>query len=274
MAGLSETLAGRIALFELLPFSFEELGEKPKLPLDCYRQMLKGFYPFVNTNEVNIDRFYSSYLTTYIERDIRQIQNVKDLGLFQTFMQLLAARAGSLLNISELAKECAISNETAKNWLSILETSRIVYLLRPYFRNITKRAVKSPKIYFTDCGLLAHLLKYKSADTLLASSISGHIFENMIIMEILKKNFNLQKGAELYFFRDNNKSEIDLIIDEGHSFSLFEIKSGKTIAMDAVKNLQKIDLPNSQKFVLSFLENRLAINQDTLSIPWRECDKL
>jgi predicted AAA+ superfamily ATPase len=268
MAGLTESLAGRIALFELLPFSFSELNREPRRPLDCYRQILKGFYPVPNTSTRSPQDYYGDYLATYIERDVRQILNIKDIGAFQTFVQTLAARAGQLLNMQEVARDCAIAHATAKNWLSILETSRIIYLLRPYYRNITKRAVKTPKLYFTDTGLLAHLLKYRNAETLAAGAVSGAIFENMVIMEFIKHNNNRKAGWDFYFYRDNNGVEIDLIIDKGQQFEFYEIKAARTLKPEMAKGLAAVSLASVKKFVLSFNENTLPLARDVMAAPW------
>src|SRR5207302_2324162 len=150
MAGLSETLAGRVAIFELLGFSWAELRRSPDSPAACFQQLWRGFYPDPAIHGVSPSAFYSSYLATYLERDIRQIRAVHDLTVFQAFLELLAARSGSLLKLTEVAKECRITHTAGRQWLSLLESTRIVFLLRPYFRNITKRVVKTPKLYFTD----------------------------------------------------------------------------------------------------------------------------
>ncbi|MDR0823121.1 MAG: ATP-binding protein [Endomicrobium sp.] len=269
MAGLTESLAGRISLFELLPFSFSELKSKPIEPIDCYKQMLKGFYPIPNITQREPQDYYSDYLTTYIERDVRQILNIKDASVFQTFVQVLAARAGNLLDIADIAKDCGISSITAKNWLSVLEVSRIIYLLRPYFKNITKRVIKTPKIYFTDTGLLAHLLKFNDANALMADKISGAFFENMIIMEALKNKFNNKANDSFYFYRDSNGVEIDLVIDKGQSFNLYEIKASKTIRADMTKSLTSTSLNPSQKFLISFNEMQMPIVKGVMAIPWQ-----
>jgi predicted AAA+ superfamily ATPase len=278
MARMTESLAGRIALYELLPFSLTELASgnskrlsnNPKKFLDCYRQILKGFYPVPNTSSRLPSEYYGDYLATYVERDVRQIINIKDLTAFQTFIQLLAARAGNLLNIQETARDCAISHATAKNWLSVLEASRIIYILKPYHKNTAKRGVKTPKLYFTDTGLLAHLLKYKDADTLSAGAASGAIFENMIIMEFIKQNNNAKAFWDFYFYRDNNGVEVDLIIEKGQGFELYEIKSAKTIKPEMSKALSSVSLPSAKKFVLSFNEHKLPLTKDIMAIPWWE----
>ncbi|MDR2542564.1 MAG: ATP-binding protein [Treponema sp.] len=269
MAGLTETLAGRIALFELWPFSFSELGEVPTRPLSCYKQILKGFYPRPNVQTTDLRFFYNGYLATYVERDVRQVQNVRDISVFQLFLQLLAARAGQLLNLQTIANDCGIAHATAKTWLSILESSRIVYLLKPYFRNITKRVIKTPKLHFADTGLLTFLLKYPDAETLMAGPAAGAVFENMIVMEALKNISNTGTGADIYFYRDSNKNEVDLIVDKGRAFDLYEIKSGKTIRPQMARNLKSMELKPSQKYILSFNENELVlVDGEVKAIPW------
>ncbi len=214
--------------------------------------------------------FYSSYLSTYLERDVRQIQSVHDLNLFQAFMQLLAARAGSLLNLNMVAKEAGISFMTAKRWLSLLEATRIIYLLQPYFRKISKRVVKSPKLYFTDTGLLCYLLKYKDADTLGSGPMAGPIFENMLIIDQLKRQFNHGEINQLYFFRDSNGNEVDLMLDKGQEVELIEIKSSKTIRAEFTKSLIHVsnNFPKFKGYVLSMSPTALYLTKEIQALPW------
>lgn len=268
MQGMSETLAGRVALFELLPLSFQELGLVPTAPTACYEQILKGFYPIPNTQDTDLQLFYGGYLATYVERDVRQIKNIQDIASFQRFLSLLAGRVGNLLNIQSLANDCGLSVPTIKSWLSILESSRIIYLLKPYSQNIGKRLIKSPKVYFTDTGLLTYLLRYKMADTLLAGPMAGAIFENMVIIEALKENLYNRLGYELYFYRDSNQVEADLVIDTGHLFELYEIKATQTIQTAFAKNLKLIDIKPCIKKVLTLNEQTLPLTQDIMAEPW------
>ncbi|MCL2722691.1 MAG: ATP-binding protein [Treponema sp.] len=280
MAGVTESLAGRTCLFEMLPFSFNELSEKNKkiTPRDitgCFKQIIRGFYPVPNTEKTDIKSFYGAYLSLYIERDVRQIQNIKDISTFEIFLQILAGRAGNLLNIADIAQNCGIAQATCKTWLSILENSRIIYLLRPWFRNTAKRLIKSPKIYFTDTGLLAYLLKYPDAQTLQAGPAMGAIFENMIIMEFLKKKINMRLNSDLYFYRDSNGVEIDLVIDEGLSVLLYEIKASKTLRSEMTKSIKLMDSAGIfgktvkvKKHLLSFHENRLPVDENIIALPW------
>ena len=268
MQGMSETLAGRVALFELLPLSFQELGTVPTAPMACYEQILKGFYPTPNTQDIDLQLFYGGYLATYVERDVRQIKNIQDIASFQRFLSLLASRVGNLLNIQSLANDCGLSVPTIKSWLSILESSRIIYLLKPYYQNMGKRLIKTPKVYFTDTGLLTYLLRYKTADTLLAGPMAGAVFENMVIMEALKENLYNRLGYELYFYRDSNQVEADLVIDTRHLFELYEIKATQTIQPAFAKNLKLIDIKPCIKKVLTLNEQTLPLKQDIIAEPW------
>ena len=270
MAGISESLAGRIAIFELLGFSWEELASARKTARECYAQMFRGFYPVPASQRVDTQTYYAGYISTYLERDIRQIQSVHDISTFQSFLQLLAARAGQLLNLVEVSKECGVSAQTARRWLSLLETTRIVYILRPYFRNITKRVVKTPKLYFTDTGLLAYLLKYPSADTIMAGPQSGAFFENMIIIEALKQKFNHGSRYELYYYQDSNHNETDLLLDYGQRFVLVEVKSTKNITAKLAEFVKHVPFQDRPAYVVSFSEHELALTPDVKAIPWQK----
>lgn len=276
MAGISESLAGRAALFELLGFSWEELGPGRVSVKSCFSQMFKGFYPEPAVHHVTPRSYYGAYLKTYLERDIRQIRSVQDLSLFQRFLELLAARAGSLLNLSEIAKECGISHTAARQWLSLLETTRIVYLLRPYHRNVSKRVVKSPKIFFTDTGLLAYLLRYTDPQTLAAGPMAGAFFENMVVVDILKSAFNHQSLCELYFFRDSHQNEVDLILEKGRAKILIEIKATKTLRMEHAEILGRIQskMPASTAYIVSFDENEFNLSRSVRALPWTKAGRL
>lgn len=270
MAGISESLAGRIALFELLGFSWEELPSTANTAKACYAQMLRGFYPVPASRRVDTQTYYASYISTYLERDIRQIQSVHDIATFQAFLQLLAARAGQLLNLVEVSKECGVSAQTARRWLSLLETTRIVYILQPYFRNITKRVVKTPKLYFTDTGLLAYLLKYPSAETIMAGPQSGAFFENMVVIEALKCKLNHRLRYELYYFQDSNHNETDLLLDYGQKFVLVEVKSTKNITAKLAEFVKHVPFKDRPAYVVSFSEHELELAPGVKALPWRK----
>ncbi|MCG2726162.1 MAG: ATP-binding protein [Elusimicrobia bacterium] len=268
IAGISESLAGRAALFELLGFSWEELKTIPKNAKDCYKQIFRGFYPVPAIQKIDIQTYYGSYISTYLERDIRQIQTVQDISVFQSFLQLLAARAGALLSLNNIANECGISHTTAKRWLSLLETTRIIYLLKPYSRNITKRIVKNPKLYFTDTGLLTYLLKYPNADTLMAGPQAGAFFENMLVIELLKQKFNHNFRCELYFYRDSNGNEADIILDFGNKQIPIEIKSSKNLHPKFANFINHIPFKDKSAYLLSFVEHEIRLTQNVKAMPW------
>jgi predicted AAA+ superfamily ATPase len=278
MAGVSESLAGRAALFELLGFSISELnGMMTDLRYKgCFRMIYRGFYPAVWVKKADIDTYYASYLSTYLERDVRQVRSVHDLKVFQKFLELLAARVGSILNLSEIAKESGISHTTAQGWLSILEVTRIVYLLRPYFRNITKRVIKSPKVYFTDTGLLSYLLRYPDPATLGAGPMAGHVFENMMMMDVLKYKFNHNKRFEMYFTRDSNANEVDLLIDHGNKVQLIEFKTAKTLKEEYAKGLRiaQKTIKADEMFVVSFCEEEITLDKGIKTLPWWRLDSV
>ena len=276
MEGVSESLAGRAALFELLGFSWEELGGEDASVKNCFRQMIKGFYPDPAAHHVMARNYYGAYLKTYLERDIRQMKSVHDLTLFQRFLELLAARVASLLNLSEIAKECGVSHTTARHWLSLLENTRIVYLLKPYHANVSKRVVKSPKLYLTDTGLLAYLLKYADADALQAGPMAGAFFENMIVIELLKAKFNHNALSELYFFRDSNQNEVDVVIDKGRSKVFVEIKMARTLRLEHAEPLSRIQtkFQDSSAYLVGFAQEPLFIMRNVKLSPWRKVSEL
>lgn len=272
MAGISESLAGRAALYQLLGFSIEETPGLRKLnnPRSVFMALFRGFFPEIVVHGVDRDRFYASYLQTYLERDIRQITSVHDLRVFQNFLELLAGRAGSLLNLNEICKECGISFSSSRRWLSLLESTNIIYLLRSYTRNISKRLLKSPKIYFSDTGLLSYLLRYQDAMTMQNGPQAGAFFENLIIGEILKYKFNHNMNFELYFYRDSNYNEIDVILDFGTYIKLIEIKTTATALDKHLSSLKKIirSFKNAQGYLVNFSDHREMVAKDITVVPW------
>jgi uncharacterized protein len=233
---ITQSLAGRVALFKLLPFDFTELAAAQFLPQDYSDIIVKGFYPALFDRQIASDIFYANYIQTYIERDIAQLINIRELRQFRNFLGLCAARVGQLLNISSLSNECGISQPTAKAWLSVLESSYITFQLPPYFKNFNKRIVKSPKLYFYDTGLVCHLLGLKS--TIDIVSMKGNLFENLIIAEMHKQNEHKYQHRDFYFWRDSNGNEVDLLYPHALTFDIFEIKSSQTIMSDHFKGLK------------------------------------
>lgn len=237
MAGISQSLAGRVAILELLPFSFSELEQAGRLPGSIEELMFTGAYPRIYDMNLEPSRWYSNYVATYLERDVRQIKNVTDLSAFQHFLKMCAARSGQILNLSALGNDCGITHNTAKAWLSILQTSYIVYLLRPHFKNFNKRLIKSPKLYFYDSGLLSYLLGIPSPVSLNTHSHRGCLFETWVISELLKGRMNRGLKENIYFWRDNVGHEIDCVAEKGDRLLPLEIKSGKTVSSDFFKGL-------------------------------------
>lgn len=226
---ISQSLAGRVAILTLLPFSFKEVKKENLLSDDYLKAIFKGFYPRVLAKKYSPLDWYPSYIQTYIERDVRQVKNVTDLSLFQHFVELCAGRIGQLLNVSSLANDCGITTTTANSWLSILEACYIIFLLRPYHKNYSKRIVKSPKLYFYDTGIACSLLGIHNSQDLLMHYLRGGLFESFVLSELIKNEYNLGNRPKIYFWRDNHGHEVDCIIERKNQLIPIEIKSGKTI---------------------------------------------
>ncbi len=237
---ISQSLSGRTAIFELLPMSFLEIKDLvKKMPLD--ELLFSGFYPSIHAGK-NIPKFfYPSYEKTYLDKDVRDLLQVKNMLRFHTFVRLCATRIASVFNASALANEVGVSTHTINEWLSVLQASYIVYLLPSFYENPRKRLIKAPKLYFLDTGLACHLLGIESPKQLIRDKMRGELFENFIVIEALKYRFNKGLGSNLYFYRDSNHNEIDLLIKEGSFFSTIEIKSSETYHQDFEKTLKKAD---------------------------------
>ncbi|MFO7558586.1 MAG: ATP-binding protein [Desulfobacterales bacterium] len=233
---INQSLAGRTALLKLLPFSIEEIQSAFSLP-EIDSMLYHGFYPRIWDKQLNPTQVLGDYFETYIERDLRQLITIKDLNLFQRFIKLCAGRVGQLLNVNSLANDTGISHTTAGNWLSILEASYIIFLLPPYHRNISKRLVKSPKLYFYDVGLATFLINIENEKQVTRDPLRGHLFENMVIAEALKNRFNQGKRSNLYFYRDSKGNEVDLLLINGSDIFPIEIKAGMTITREYFKGL-------------------------------------
>lgn len=232
MSGVSQSLAGRVGRVELLPLSVAELTEAGKLPPTLEAMMLSGGYPALFDRPLSPEDWFSNYVSTYLERDVRQLLAVRDLAVFQRFVKMCAARSGQLLNLTSLGADCGISAVTARDWLSVLEASYLVMRLPPYYRNFGKRLVKTPKLYFLDVGLMAWLLGIRDAEALSTHASRGALFETFIISEWIKQRFNAGQSADLYFWRDNVGHEVDLLYETAAGLQAIEIKSGSTFASD------------------------------------------
>ena len=211
--GLTQSLAGRVARVELLPLSVSELAAANQLPQSLSQLLFQGSYPAVYDRPISPTDWFSNYIATYVERDVRQLVAVRDLAQFQTFVKMCAARTGQLINLSSLGADCGISATTAKQWLSVLETSYVITMLRPHHRNFGKRLVKTPKLYFLDAGLAAWLMGIRDAKTLETHASRGALFETWVVSELYKQKMNAGQSPDLYFWRDSLGNEVDLIIE-------------------------------------------------------------
>jgi predicted AAA+ superfamily ATPase len=239
IAGITQTLAGRVGRVELLPLSADELAAADLAPADLNTALLKGGYPALYDREVSPQDWFANYIATYLERDVRQLIAVRDLGQFQTFVKMCAARTGQLLNLSSLGADCGITSVTAKQWLSVLEASYIVTLLQPHHRNFGKRLVKAPKLYFCDVGLAAWLLGIRDIVTLETHAARGALFETYVVGELTKQRLNAGRPCDLFFWRDSSGNEVDVLIESAQGLQALEIKSGSTFASDWTNSLSK-----------------------------------
>lgn len=293
MQGVTESLAGRVGIVNLLGLSLKELQKQaekdlPFLPThkqlqerakfsrtlslqQVYHIIWRGSFPVVALNKKqDRDLFYSSYVATYLQRDVRKLANVGDENTFFKFLRAAAARTGQLLNLSDMARDVAISVPTAKRWLSILQASGIVYLLEPYYSNITSRFVKTPKLYFLDTGLCTYLTEWSSPETLEAGAMSGAILETFIFTEILKSYWHNGKRAPLYYYRDKDKKEIDLLIVQNEAFYPLEFKKTGSPDKSMAKHfklLASLEKPIKEGGIICLHKTLLPLTKDISSIP-------
>ncbi len=239
MHSLSESLSGRAGVYELMPMSLSETREaSSSKTLDNF--LFDGLFPAVCAKKNVARLFYPSYVKTYLEKDVRDVLKIKDLMLFLKFMKLCAARVGSIYNASELSNEVGVDNKTISAWMSVLTASYIVYLLPPYYENVSKRLVKNPKLYFTDPGLACYLLDIESPKQLERDKMRGNIFENFVVMEAVKHRMNAGKEGGVFFYRDSNQNEVDLLLKEEGEISAYEIKSSMTYTTEFEKTIKKL----------------------------------
>ena len=234
---ISQSLAGRTAIFKLLPFSTDEL-KNTKYHVNEYEKYIqKGMYPRLYDENLNPEDWLPDYINTYIERDVRKILNVSDLNRFRAFLKICAGHTGQIINLSGIGNEIGISYKTVQKWLSVLEASYVIFLVYPYYKNFNKRIIKSPKLYFYDTGLACSLMNIRNTEQLDYHFAKGNLFETFIMSEIMKRKFNGLLKGDVYFWRESNKNEIDCIIDTGNTLKAIEIKSGRTIKDSFFKNL-------------------------------------
>jgi len=239
MEKITQSLAGRVAVFNLLPFSMEELTGSPYGNGNLYDYIFQGLYPRIYSQQTSPDIFYPSYIQSYVERDVRQVQAIGDLALFEKFLGLCAGRVGQMFNQTALANETGVSIPTINRWMSVLQTGFIAYLLQPYHRNFNKRLTKTPKLYFYDTGLACSLLRLRSSSELDLHFARGALFENFVVNEVLKNHLNRGLRPNLYFWAESSGYEIDLIVETGTGIYPIEIKSADTIRPDFFKNLEQ-----------------------------------
>ena len=239
MSGISQSLAGRSAFVELLPLSRNELEAEGVAPAELDKCMYTGGYPALYHRPLVPRQWFPAYVSAYVERDVRQLLNVQDLDTFQRFVRLCAGRSGQLLNLSTLANDCGVTHNTAKAWISVLEASYLVFLLRPHHANFNKRLIKSPKLYFLDTGLLCWLLGIQESGQLEAHPLRGAVFETFVISELRKAFLNRGEPPMFYFWRDSNGNEVDLLIESGGGLIPIEIKSGQTLNRDFFTGLER-----------------------------------
>ncbi len=275
---ISQTLAGRVAILELLPLSYQEYLSNPDcLPMRLWDYLYQGSYPRPYHEHINSSVWYNSYIRTYLERDVRSLLNIRDLSTFQLFLKLCAGRHGQLLNLNSLANECGISQTTATQWLSILEASYIIFLLRPHHQNFNKRLVKTKKLYFYDSAIVCHLLGIDSPEHLKIHSHRGAIFEGFIMAEIIKYYYALGKIPPLYFWRDHLGTEVDALLEQGNQMIAIEIKSTATFNPELLLELNKwrkiANIPPKDGFLVyggddSFQYEKMSI------VAWNQCAQL
>ncbi|MEQ9426605.1 MAG: ATP-binding protein [Cyclobacteriaceae bacterium] len=275
MESISQSLAGRAAYFQLLPFALTEVERIPNAFENLNDLLWKGSYPSVLAKKNNPSDWYPAYIRTYVERDVRQIKNIENLQLFERFLRLCAGRSAQRMNYNNLSVETGIDNKTVKSWLGILEASYVIFQLPPYYKNFNKRITKMPKLYFYDTGLLCQLLRITNAEMLNQHPYRGAIFENFIICEALKNRLNKGQVSNLYYWLDNTGNEIDLIIDNMIGEKAYEIKSGQTVNDGFFKNLifwKKLTGQEDSAIIYGGDEVQHRTGMDIIS--WREVKEI
>lgn len=236
---ISQSLAGRTALLRLLPLSIAELLPDYGI-LDVDTLIHRGGYPRIHSSQLDPAMALGDYFETYVQRDLRELIQIRNLSLFEKFVRLTAGRTGQLLNLQSLASDVGVSGHTAREWITLLEASYIIFLLTPWFANIGKRLIKSPKLYFCDVGLAAWLMGITAREHIAAHPLRGHLFENMIVLEVLKCQYNAGIRPNLHFYRDSSGNEVDLVLEDGPSLTLTEIKSAQTVTTDTLHSLERV----------------------------------
>ena len=273
---ITQSLAGRTAILNLLPFSIAELAAAG-IAFDSFEAYAyRGFLPRIYDQSLRPTTAYSNYYQTYVERDVRQLIHLKDVTLFEKLLKLLAGRVGQLIDYGSLANDVGVDAKTVRNWMSILETSFLLFKLPPYFENFGKRAIKAPKYYFTDVGLLCFLLGIRKPEQVTRDPLVGGIFENLVVIECLKARYNCGELPDLYYFRDSNGNEVDLLWHDGGVPVTAEIKSASTFSMSLLKGLRRFRslVPACTRSYLIFNGDPRVLSDGTTSMHYTQCDRL
>ncbi len=251
---ISQTLAGRIAFIHLLPFSYAELTTGNFKSISLNKLILNGGYPRLYDRKINPADYYPNYLLTYVERDVRQIKNIANLGLFQRFLKICATRVGQTINYASISNDCGVDQKTVMSWMGILEASFIAFRLQPFYNNLGKRLTQMPKLYFYDTGLCCSLLEMETESHVASHPLRGSLFENLVILELLKQRYNNGQRSNLYYWRDRTGNEIDLLLEQSQHVIPIEIKSSVTYHSDFVKalNYWKKIYPQTKKSYLVY----------------------
>ncbi len=272
LSGISQSLAGRLALLNLLPFTSAELSGAGLLSASLDEALFTGSYPPIFDRRLEPGGWYGNYVQTYLERDVRQLINVRDLAQFQRFLRLCAGRTGQLLNLSAVGDEAGVSHNTVRDWIAVLEASYVVHRLPPYHRNFNKRLVKTPKLYFLDSGLAAWLLGIESPAQLATHPLRGALFETWVVAELLKKRLNSGRPSNLSFWRDRSGHEVDVVLEVGGEPVALEIKSGATITRDALRGLEQWRQISGRAghACMVYGGGESQTRSDVRIVPWRE----
>jgi hypothetical protein len=277
---VTQSLAGRTAMLQLLPLSLEEIRTH-RAPRTLDEQILLGGYPRLYDQDIPPQAWFADYVMNYVERDVRQIQEIGDLGAFQTFLRVCAGRVGQVLNLSALGADCGITHTTARRWLSVLEASYVAFQLRPLHRNVTKRLTKSPKLHFYDTGLAAHLLGIRTRDELAYHPLRGALFENWVVTEVLKWRWNRGLPTDLAYYRDARGTEIDLVVEKALDPIAVEIKAGQTPSFDVGMSFESlattleggtVPARNLDRRVVYGGDGRVEV-EGVRFLPWRDVDR-
>ncbi|RKX84237.1 MAG: AAA family ATPase [Spirochaetes bacterium] len=277
MEKISQTLAGRVGIVNLFPFSLSELRDTKYWKNDVYDFIFKGMYPALYDRDIEPGDYYPGYIQTYIERDVRSLKNIGNLNIFRRFLQLCAGRVGQILNYSSIANDLGIDHKTVKSWISVLEASFIIFLLNPHYENLNKRVIKQSKLYFYDTGLAASLLRIRSKEALYSFNLRGNLFENFIIAEYYKSTLHSGNQPDAFFYRDKTGNEVDLIIDKPPKLIPIEIKSGETIGSDFFKGLikyQSLSGITPKECFLIYSGNKSGKRKHANILSWNHLEKI